>query len=90
MGTHAVDQIRRLVSLARLTTVAIFPQYYILANLAARRDGSILVTAALHKELWYVPPADRATPALRAELPAMASPRRPQGSYPRPPRPGRG
>jgi hypothetical protein len=47
-------------SLAKLTTVAIFPQYYLLENLAIRHDGSILVTAALHKELWYIPPADAA------------------------------
>ena len=47
-------------SLAKLTTVAVFPQYYLLENLAVRADGSILVTAALHKELWYIPPADAA------------------------------
>jgi hypothetical protein len=50
-------------SLAKLTTVAIFPQYYFLENLVVREDGSILVTAALQKELWYVPPADAAAPA---------------------------
>jgi len=49
--------------LARLTTVAVFPPYYSLENLAVRGDGSILVTAAPHKELWYVPPADAAGPA---------------------------
>ncbi len=53
----------RETSVAKLTTVAVFPQYYLLENLAVRRDGSILVTAALHKELWYVPPADAAVPA---------------------------
>jgi hypothetical protein len=50
-------------SLAKLTTVAVFPQYYFLENLAVRDDGSILVTAALQKELWYIPPADAAAPA---------------------------
>ncbi|HXY42683.1 MAG TPA: hypothetical protein VEH29_00710 [Acidimicrobiales bacterium] len=42
---------------AVLTTVAVFPESYLLENLAVRSDGSILVTAALQKELWYVPPA---------------------------------
>ena len=51
-------------SLATLTTVAVFPQYYFLKNLAVRDDGSILVTAALQKELWYIPPADTAGPEL--------------------------
>jgi hypothetical protein len=50
-------------SLARLTTIAVFPRYYFLENLAVRDDGSVLVTAALQRELWYVPPADAATPA---------------------------
>jgi hypothetical protein len=44
----------------KLTTVAVFPQYYLLENLAVRADGSILVTAALQKELWYIPPAPAA------------------------------
>jgi hypothetical protein len=47
-------------SLAKLNTVAVFPQYYLLENLAVRDDGSILVTAALQRELWYIPPADAA------------------------------
>jgi hypothetical protein len=42
--------------------VAVFPPYYLLDNLAIRRDGSILVTAVLKQELWYVPPADAAMP----------------------------
>ena len=50
-------------SLAKLTTVAVFPQYYCLENLAVRHDGSILVTAAFQKELWYIPPADVDAPA---------------------------
>ena len=49
-------------SLAKLTTVADFPPYYSLENLAVRADGSILVTAALQKELWYIPPAEAAAP----------------------------
>jgi hypothetical protein len=40
-----------------LTPVALFPQFYFLENLAVRADGSILVTAVLQKELWWVPPA---------------------------------
>jgi hypothetical protein len=43
---------------AKLATVAVFPRYYSLDNLAVRPDGSILVTAAFQQELWYVPPAD--------------------------------
>lgn len=38
-----------------LTPVAYFPQKYFLENLAVRRDGSVLVTAVLQKELWCVP-----------------------------------
>ena len=40
-----------------LTPVAFFPQYYFLENLAVRADGSILITAVLQKELWWVPAA---------------------------------
>ncbi|WP_156689856.1 hypothetical protein [Mycobacterium sp. Marseille-P9652] len=40
-----------------LTPVALFPQKYFLENLAVRADGSVLITAVLQKELWYVPPA---------------------------------
>lgn len=42
-----------------LTPVAFFPEGYFLENLAVRADGSILVTAVLQKELWWVPPARR-------------------------------
>lgn len=41
---------------ARLTPVAFFPKNYFLENLAVRADGSVLVTAVLQKELWWVPP----------------------------------
>jgi hypothetical protein len=42
-----------------LTPVAYFPERYFLENLAVRADGSVLVTAVLQKELWYVPaPSD--------------------------------
>lgn len=41
-----------------LAPVAFFPQKYFPENLAVRADGSILVTAILQKELWWVPPAD--------------------------------
>jgi len=40
-----------------MSPVAYFPQQYFLENLAVRADGSILITAVLQKELWYVPPA---------------------------------
>jgi len=52
---------------AKLTTVAVFPRYYPLGYLAVRGDGSILVTAAWHQELWYIPAAGagpRAGPVL--------------------------
>jgi hypothetical protein len=37
-----------------LTPVAFFPQKYFLENLAVRADGSILITAFLQRELWWV------------------------------------
>ena len=43
-----------------LTPVAYFPEKYFLENLTVRADGSVLITAVLQKELWYVPgPAQR-------------------------------
>ena len=41
----------------RLTPVAFFPQKYFLENLAVRADESVLITAILQKELWWVSPA---------------------------------
>jgi hypothetical protein len=38
-----------------LTPVAYFLEKYFLENLAVRADGSVLITAVLQKELWYVP-----------------------------------
>lgn len=38
-----------------VTPVAHFPKKYFLENLAVRADGSVLITAVLQKELWYVP-----------------------------------
>jgi hypothetical protein len=43
------------VRTAELTTVATFPSGTFLENLALRKDGGILTTAILQKELWYVP-----------------------------------
>ena len=40
-----------------LTPVAYFPPKYFLENLAVRADESVLITAVLQKELWWVPPA---------------------------------
>jgi hypothetical protein len=63
-------------SRAKLTTVAVFPRYYSLDHLAVRRDGSILVIAALQQELWYIPPADtcgRAEPMLVHTFDQLAS-----------------
>jgi hypothetical protein len=45
---------------ATVTTVARFPENYFLENLATRADGSVLVTAVLQQELWYVPAYDEA------------------------------
>lgn len=39
-----------------LTPVALFPQKYFLENLAVRADQSMLITAVLQNELWWVPP----------------------------------
>ena len=39
-----------------LTPVAYFPDRYFLENLAVRADGSLLITAVLQRELWWVPP----------------------------------
>lgn len=50
-----------------LNPVAFFPKNYFLENLAVRADESILVTAVLQQELWWVPPAkpgEVAEPAL--------------------------
>ncbi|WP_375487028.1 hypothetical protein [uncultured Mycobacterium sp.] len=46
-----------------LTPAAYFPEEYFLENLAVRAYGSVLVTAVLQKELWYVP-----RPKPRAEV----------------------
>ncbi|HEY9305198.1 MAG TPA: hypothetical protein VIO95_12980 [Mycobacterium sp.] len=39
-----------------ITPVAHFPEKYFLENLAIRADGSVLITAVLQQELWFVPP----------------------------------
>jgi sugar lactone lactonase YvrE len=59
---------------AELATVAVFPPYYLLENLAVRRDGSILVTTAFQHELWYIPPADAAVPVEPVLLHTFAQP----------------
>jgi hypothetical protein len=41
---------------AKITEVASFPPNYFLENIAVRKDGSLLVTALFHRELWYIPP----------------------------------
>lgn len=42
-------------SLAKLTTVANFPEHHMLENLAVRADGSVLVVASPQRQVWYVP-----------------------------------
>lgn len=52
---------------AHISTIASFPPHFFLENLAARADGSILVTVLNHKQLWYVPVPETGqsvTPAL--------------------------
>lgn len=46
-----------LLPTVTLSPAAFFPQKYFLENLAVRADESILITAVLQKELWWVPPA---------------------------------
>jgi hypothetical protein len=43
---------------ATVTPIAYFPKGHFLENLAVRADGSVLITAVLQRELWYVA-ADR-------------------------------
>ncbi|MBY8857006.1 hypothetical protein K7711_11000 [Nocardia sp. CA2R105] len=38
-----------------MTPIAYFPKKYFLENLVVRTDGSVLITAVLQKQLWYVP-----------------------------------
>ncbi|MEV2212271.1 hypothetical protein AB0H86_12585 [Streptomyces sp. NPDC050997] len=38
-----------------LIPVAHFPEKFFLENLVVRADGSVLITAVLQKQLWYVP-----------------------------------
>ena len=52
----------QIIPQAKLTPVAYFPKQYFLENLAIRRDNSVLVTVANHKELWYVPPVHGPVP----------------------------
>ena len=40
---------------AKLTVVAEFPEQFFLENLAVRSDGSMLITVANRRELWFVP-----------------------------------
>ena len=47
---------------AKLTIVAEFPEHFFLENLAIRADGSMLVTVANRKELWFVPAASETLP----------------------------
>jgi sugar lactone lactonase YvrE len=42
-------------ALAKITTIANFPEHFFLENLAVRTDGSILVSALNRNQLWYVP-----------------------------------
>jgi hypothetical protein len=42
--------------------IAHFPKGHFLENLAVRADGSVLITAVLQKQLWYVPAARGARP----------------------------
>lgn len=61
---------------ARLTPVALFPEHYFLENLAVRADGSLLVTAVLQRELWYVPAPDGDEAAAERATPPVSRRRR--------------
>lgn len=50
------------VPAATVTPVAYFPEKYFLENLAVRADHSVLITAVLQKQLWYVPPCELGPP----------------------------
>lgn len=45
----------KTASLAKLITIASFPDHYFLENIVIRGDNSILVTVMNHRELWYIP-----------------------------------
>ena len=47
---------------AKLTVVAEFSEHFFLENLAVRADGSMLITVANRKELWFVPVPGDALP----------------------------
>jgi len=51
---------------AKLTTVATFPEHFVLENLAVCADGSILVTVLNHKQRWYVPAPNGGRPVTPA------------------------
>ncbi len=53
---------------AKLTVVGEFPEHFFLENLAVRADGSMLVTVANRKELWFVPTPGDALPVEPAHL----------------------
>jgi hypothetical protein len=46
-----------------VTPVVYFPKGHFLENLAIRADGSVLISAVLQQELWYVPADHAAQPA---------------------------
>ena len=49
-------------SLAKLTTVANFPEHYMPENLAVRADGSVLVVTSPQRQVWYVPTSGKSLP----------------------------
>jgi hypothetical protein len=53
-------------SLAKITTVANFPEHFMLENLAVRADGSVLVSAVNKMQVWYVPAPLRACRSSRS------------------------
>jgi len=47
---------------AKLAIAAEFPEHFFLENMAVRADGSMLITVANRKELWFVPPPGETLP----------------------------
>ena len=53
---------------AKLTTVAAFPPWLFLENIAVRSDNSVLITVVWQGELWFVPSSNVAIPSQPLKL----------------------
>ncbi|GCE21960.1 hypothetical protein [Dictyobacter kobayashii] len=57
----------------KLTTIAEFPQGFMLENIAVRRDNSMLVTVPSHRGLWFIPSLATAIPVEPLKLSTFAT-----------------